>query len=1135
MVTLLITASSELNYSRESTVALTGPVFILKPPSSVEFLITDGVRLDCLAHGEPDPSVMWYSLSSHGEQKKVTDVPSLRRVFDNGSLWLMSFAAEQYQQDVHASTYRCTASNTYGRIISSPVSVRAAISQQVQAKVYDEYVISGNTAVMTCHVPTFYKEFLRVKSWIREDNFIIRTNYLKSTRYTVTTSGKLHIHNVNNNDLETSYWCQVENKLNKETFLSQTSGKVILTRPQGGVVPRIIDIMPEVTVDKGNRIQLPCVAQGYPTPAYSWYIHRKDKFKVLRKNRKFGNLYIDPNSDNKIYSKTITFVCEASNNIGEHILNTTVVIKEPLKVYITPQFQIVDYGHPAHFQCKISGYPIVKIIWTKDGVELSKKIVKSVGLTVSSVKQSDEGMYQCFVSNNEITKQATAQLQLGNTPPFLIKTFEKGLSQPGLLVEFECRASGKPRPIFTWSLNSVPVKPENNVQIKTAKLNETVSRSRLTVRNIQRDTSGEFTCSAANKFGRVNYSNSYQVYGLPKVRSMQNLTVVAGQDVTVRCFVVGYPIESTTWERAGRYMPLNSRTFENGTLIIQKVEPGKDDGLYTCTANNNKGHTSTEHIWIKAVEKPLIGEISVPNRVELGHHLTLVCTIVKGDEPVTILWKKDGSPLSSDVDVDFTEAKKYSLLQIRSVKRSHSGNYTCVAQNPAGVETHTVHLEIAVPPEWLIEPPEKIAIKVNSSALIDCRATGFPSPSSKWIKIIHGGYQRIQSNKMYHVYTNGSMLIKQAQNKISGRYRCVVSNDVVPDLVKEVFVRVGYRPSVATNGPVVKAKVGVNVLLKCKEQKNRNYVSSDSVVSWILKNSTNGRLWKLRKKDQTRIRIAEGENNSTLDVQSIILEYNKMEIICNTTNMFGSTIKHFVFNVTDNRSDRIIPAITTSTDLSIPDLTEVTDASVAEDILTTVVALPDSQFDISTTNIDSASANVITDGSEDKSASLLEESAFISDTHNELKTINHSEEMVTYVGTGMEKIGGDTTDVFSYVFQFIIPVSIICIVVCAVLITILAFVWTRVRDRSQKENADNDAKRSTECNNQSSSLSNDQNINIIEPRYGRLRNTSASRSKAKHFYEIPNYDGLSQYGTLNRQNNNGDGSVEVKQSNIELI
>ena len=50
---------------------------------------------------------------------------------DNGNLILPPFRAEDYNQEVHAQTYRCIAENTFGKIISRDVHVRAGTAEQI--------------------------------------------------------------------------------------------------------------------------------------------------------------------------------------------------------------------------------------------------------------------------------------------------------------------------------------------------------------------------------------------------------------------------------------------------------------------------------------------------------------------------------------------------------------------------------------------------------------------------------------------------------------------------------------------------------------------------------------------------------------------------------------------------------------------------------------------------------------------------------------------------------------------------------------------------------------------------------------------------------------------------------------------
>lgn len=101
-----------------------GPQFLMEPASRAEFSNSSGGRLDCTATGSPSPSVSWLALDG----STVADLPGLRRVFPNGTLWIEPFPPELYRQDVHSAIYRCTASNSVGMIVSRDVHLRAGRS-----------------------------------------------------------------------------------------------------------------------------------------------------------------------------------------------------------------------------------------------------------------------------------------------------------------------------------------------------------------------------------------------------------------------------------------------------------------------------------------------------------------------------------------------------------------------------------------------------------------------------------------------------------------------------------------------------------------------------------------------------------------------------------------------------------------------------------------------------------------------------------------------------------------------------------------------------------------------------------------------------------------------------------------------
>lgn len=61
--------------------------------------------------------------------------------------------------------------------------------------------------------------------------------------------------------------------------------------------------------------------------------------------------------------------------------------------------------------------------------------------------------------------------------------------------------------------------------------------------------SGEFTCTAKNDAGEIHHSRWLRVPGPPFVRPMKNQTIVAGENMKIRCPAGGYPIHRISWER----------------------------------------------------------------------------------------------------------------------------------------------------------------------------------------------------------------------------------------------------------------------------------------------------------------------------------------------------------------------------------------------------------------------------------------------------------------------------------------------------------------------------------------------------------------------------------------------------------
>lgn len=92
---------------------------------------------------------------------------------------------------------------------------------------------------------------------------------------------------------------------------------------------------------------------------------------------------------------------------------------------------------------------------------------------------------------------------------------------------------------------------------------------------------------------------------------------------------------------------------------------------------------------------PIIEPFSFQDGLAEGMRTRTVCGVSRGDAPLTLQWLKDGEPLPLLLGANITFLDQYSsLLSIPSLSASHSGDYTCVANNPAAEIKFTATLQV---------------------------------------------------------------------------------------------------------------------------------------------------------------------------------------------------------------------------------------------------------------------------------------------------------------------------------------------------------------------------------------------------------------------------------------------------------
>ncbi|XP_035789911.1 Down syndrome cell adhesion molecule-like protein Dscam2 isoform X4 [Anopheles albimanus] len=801
---------------------LRGPSFVMEPPSRLEFSNSSGGWLDCSASGSPQPTIDWLSVDG----TSVGDVGGVRRVLRNGTLVLLPFPAAAYRQDIHSTIYRCVASNTVGRVISRDVQVRAVVAQAYKVDVEVLAASRGCTAILRCVVPNFVKELVRVVSWVQEPAFYIYPSLQGDGKHHLLPTGELLIHNLEFNDRYPSYRCRTMHKLTRQVVTSNPA-KIRMTDQRGIVSPSVVEHTSHVAVSQDEGAVLLCVAQGCPSPEYRWYTHNGPEPIPVTSGpriRLLGPvLAIEAvtGEDGGVYK------CSAANAGGEASADLRLTVSTPIHVEISPNVLSVHMGGTAEFRCLVTSNGMSAgpqhITWFKDGRQLPSSGRVGDTLQVTGVTREDKGMYQCVVRRQEGDSfQASAELQLGDAPPSLVYSFIEQTLQPGPAVSLKCSAQGNPTPQISWSLDGFPLPTNGRFMIGQYVTVHGDVISHVNISHVMVEDGGEYSCVAENRAGKTAHSARLNIYGLPYIRLIPKVTAVAGHTLYLKCPVAGYPIEEIHWERGGRELPedMRQKVQSDGTLEIKEVQKSLDSGVYTCWARNKQGHSARRSGEVAVIVPPNIEPFSFQDGLAEGMRTRTVCGVSKGDPPLTLKWLKDGDPLLSTLlGANVSTLDQYSsLLNIPSLSAAHSGDYTCVASNPAAEVKFTASLQVKVPPRWVVEPTD-VSVERNRHIMLHCQAQGVPVPTILWKKATgskSGDYEEVRERPYTKLLANGSLLLQHVKEDREGFYLCQANNGIGTGIGKVIQLKVNSSPYFAGQSKMVTVKKGDTAMMQCE-------------------------------------------------------------------------------------------------------------------------------------------------------------------------------------------------------------------------------------------------------------------------------------------------------------------------------
>ncbi|XP_078538397.1 cell adhesion molecule DSCAML1 isoform X4 [Lissotriton helveticus] len=792
LVTLLLLYS--VHKARAEDVG-TSLYFVNESVQQVTFFSTVGVVIPCPAAGSPSAALRWYLAT--GED--IYDVPHIRHVYPNGTLQLFPFSPSAFNSFIHDNDYFCTAENSAGKIRSPNIRVKAVFREPYSVRVEDQRSMRGSVAVFKCLITSTVQEYVSVVSWEKDTVSIVPEN-----RFFITFYGGLYILDVQKEDALSTYRCITKHKYSGET--RQSNGARLSVSDPSESSPTILDSFSSREVKAGQEVELPCIASGYPNLSSRWIKDGRPVPTDSRWTKRSMGLTI---SDLRVEDSG-TYICEVINNFGSAEVSGTLTVIEPLRVTLTPKKLKTGIGSTVILSCALTGSPEYIIRWYRN-TELviaddfiSIRGIGNETLLITSAQKSHSGAYQCFAIRKALTAQDFSIIVLEDGTPRITSSFSEKVVNPGEQFSLMCTAKGAPPPTITWTLDDEPIVKDNGHRSNQYTMSDGTTVSHMNVTSPQIKDGGVYRCAARNSVGSAEYQARINVRGPPSIRTMKNITAVAGRDTFIHCRVIGYPYYSIKWLKDALLLPDNHRqvVFENGTLKLMDVQKVMDEGEYLCSVLIQPQLSISESVHVTVKVPPLIQPFEFPP-ASIGQLLYIPCVVSSGDMPIRITWRKDGQVIISGSGVTIESKEFMSSLQISSVSLKHNGNYTCIASNAAATVSRERQLVVRVPPRFVVQPNNQDGI-YGKAGVLNCSVDGYPPPKVMW-KHAHGSgnpqqYHPVPLTGRIQILPNSSLLIRHVLEEDIGFYLCQASNGVGPDISKAMFLTVKI-PAMITSHP----------------------------------------------------------------------------------------------------------------------------------------------------------------------------------------------------------------------------------------------------------------------------------------------------------------------------------------------